>query len=107
MSKFKGILVQFIETFNLPEFSDISSWYSDGIFEYDIEAQNEYEAEEKMLNHFYETYWFGGGDEDISVEDFKKLRVDTKIRRLNEMDCQFQHLIYFNPFETKIAKNTI
>ena len=107
MSKFKGILVQFLETNKLQEFRIISNWYSDGIFEYNIEASNEYQAEEKMLNHFYETYWFGAGNEDISVEDFKNLGNNEKIKALNEMDCQFQHIIYFNPYETKTIKNKI
>jgi hypothetical protein len=107
MSKFKGILVQFLETNNLQEFRNISSWYSDGIYEYDIEAKNEYEAEEKMLNHFYETYWFGAGDEDVPVKEFKNLPNSLKIESLQNMDCQFQHLIYFNPYKTKITKNKI
>lgn len=105
MNKFKGILIQYIRTNSSLE--DVSYFMSDGIFEFDILAENDIQAQSKLLNHFYRHLWFKGGDNEISIEDFEKLSIDSKEDYLDKARCVFEYIVYFNPEKNKSIKINI
>ncbi len=106
MNKFKAILVQKIPMYVSDR--NISYFMSDGIFDFTIEADNEYKAEAKMLDYFYEHVWYNGSsDDDIPIEDFRNLTTNKKVSALEDMECTFEYIIYHNPEKTETTKITI
>lgn len=102
MNKFKGFLVQFVQA--TQEEIGISYFTSDGIFEFDITADNEYQATCKMLDYFYETYWFSNEEEDTPIEVFKNLTEQNKVEDLKSAQCVFEYIVYYNPDKVKTIK---
>ena len=102
MHKFKGILVQLVQA--TQEDRGVSYFTSDGIFEFDITADNEYQATCKMLDYFYETYWFCNKEEDTPIEVFKSLTEYGKVEALNSAQCVFEYIVYYNPDKVKTIK---
>lgn len=104
MAKFKGLIIQTVPTEN--DLRHISYYTTDGIFEYEINAQHITEATSKMLNHFYEKYWFGS-EADLSIKEFKKLSNEDKVDILWYLNCSFDFIVHFDCNEVKTIQNSI
>jgi hypothetical protein len=100
MPIYKATLIQQIQ--NHPDRRGASHYMADGIFEYTIKAKNIDLALSKMLNHFYETYWFSDKNEhDMPISKFNKLSIDDKIFELQISHGMFDYIIYDNPDNKK------
>jgi hypothetical protein len=100
MPIYKATLIQQIK--NHPDRRGASHYMADGIFEYTIKAKNIDSALSKMLNHFYETYWFSDKNEhDMPISKFNKLSIDDKIFELQISHGMFDYIIYDNPDNNK------
>lgn len=104
MAKFKGIIIQSV--FSEYDLNHISTYTTDGKFEYEINAKHITEATSKMLNHFYEKYWFGS-ETDLPIEKFKKLSNENKVDMLWYLECSFDYIIHFDRNDVETIKNSI
>lgn len=102
MHEFKIILIQKIPVDKSDR--DISYFMSDGIFDFTVMAEHEYQAELKMLNYFYQYIWYAG-DEDMLIEEFRNLQTtDKKVEALENMKCVFEYIIYYNIEDIETTK---
>jgi hypothetical protein len=99
MKTYKGIIIQNVK-------NGYGDYVSDGVYDFTINAENEYKATCKMLDYFYENYWYCG-EEDMNIEKFKKLSEYAKFEALSEMKCLFEYIVYYNEENTETVKISI
>ena len=93
MKEYRGILIQTVE-------DEYGEHISDGIFNFTITANNENKATCKMLDYFYEVYWYCG-EEDVDIDLFKDMHEYEKVNALNMMNCTFDYIVYYNKENTE------